>query len=375
MPTAVQTTTGRARLRSDVEAELRGFFARYSAAASSYGPELARLWSLAERHIQGGKLLRPLLLLETHSALRNARQALPAGAPSPETHAQDHAEAVRIAAGIEALHYAFLLHDDVIDGDFVRRGHPNLMGELAAVANTEARPGAAKHWAQTGGILAGNLLLSAAHQLFARAAVPTDMRIRLLDVLEHTILETTTGEFTDVGLADGLVVPNLSTVLTMTRQKTASYSFELPLRAAVILAGGSTELEAQLSAAGAHLGVAYQLQDDLLSTFGDTRTHGKDPYSDLREGKQTAIICFAQQRSDWPQFAADFGDPHLSFEGAERLRAGLRSCGAEAFVLALIQDQMTAFEGVLSDLKAAGVPIEVSEVLRALAGRIEGRQS
>lgn len=378
MSSAVQLDATHARLRSHVEQELGSLFARYAATASTYGPELARLWSLAERHIQGGKLLRPLLLVETHEALLNAQAAPPshrAGPPLPERRVQDLAEVVRIAAAIEALHYAFLLHDDVIDGDFVRRGHPNLIGELAALSQQEARPGAARHWAQTGGILAGNLLLSAAHQWFARAALPADLRTRLLDLLEHTILETTAGEFTDVGLGDGLVTPDLSTILEMTRQKTASYSFELPLRAAVILADGSPGLEARLSAAGSHLGIAYQLQDDLISTFGDAGVHGKDPYSDLREGKQTALACHAQMSSTWPQLAADFGDPDLSFEGAERLRAGLRACGAEAFVHGLIHDQMTAFHDLLADRDAEAIPLEAGDVLRALAARIEGRQA
>lgn len=373
--TTVQESTAHARLRFDVEQELHGLFTRSRATASGYGPELTRLLSLTERQIQGGKLLRPLLLLETHRALQGAHETAPSGLQAYRRRAPEHAEVVRIAAGIEALHAAFLLHDDVIDGDVVRRGQPNLIGELAAPSDTEARPGAARHWAQTGGILAGNLLLSAAHQLFARAALPAHLRIRLLDLLEHTILETTAGEFTDVGLSDGIVIPDLTTVLAMTRQKTASYSFELPLRAAVILADGSAELEARLRAAGSHLGVAYQLQDDLLSAFGDARTHGKDPYSDLREGKQTAIVCFARMSSAWPQLAADFGDPHLSFEGAERLRSGLRDCGAEAFVRGLIQDQLTAFDALLSDGEAGAIPPAVADVLRALIARIDGRQS
>lgn len=378
MTSLVPTRPAPSQLRSEVEQELRDLFSRSTAAAEAYGADFLRLWSLAARHLQGGKLVRPLLLLDTYFAVRSSQDAERSSLSSTSSLAsgtQDHSEALVIAAAVEALHYAFLLHDDVIDGDFFRRGRQNLIGELLETTGDQARPGGVQHWAQAGGILAGNLLLSAAHQLFARARVPDEVRLRLLDLLDHTILETTAGEFTDVGLSDGIVSPDLGTVLTMTRRKTASYSFELPLRAAVILAGGSSELERRLSLAGSHLGLAYQLQDDLLSTFGDAAAHGKDPYSDLREGKQTAIISFARASRSWPRLEADFADRGMSLEQAEQLRNGLRDCGAEDFVIGLIHEQMTAFHDLLADADADTIPAEVRSVLLALVAQIDGRRS
>lgn len=368
-------------IRAEVERELEALFSRSISTAEAYGTDFARLWRLAATHAQGGKLVRPMLLLEVYGAVRSAQEATAASGssrPLGPRGAPDPAEVLRIAAAVEALHFSFLLHDDVIDGDVRRRGQLNLIGEIAESTREEARPGGARRWAQAGGILAGNLLLSSAHQLFARALVPAELRSRLLDLLEHTIFETSAGEYTDVGLADGVIGADLATVLTMTRQKTASYSFQLPLRAAAILAGGSAALESRLSAAGAHLGLAYQLQDDLLSTFGDPVAHGKDAYSDLREGKQTALICFARMSGSWPLMEADFGDPGLSPQRAEQLRECLRECGAEDFVLGLIQEQLSAFYGVLAGAGADGaeeIPAEVREVLLALVARIEGRRS
>lgn len=379
MSTVVHTDQERLRLRASVERELAGLFARHSAAAQVYGAEFSHLWSLAARHAQGGKLVRPVLLLETYDALRRAQEVAIGAVPASTqlcAGAQDRGEVLRVAAAVEALHYAFLLHDDVIDGDLVRRGRPNLIGELADATRDRARGRGAQHWAESGGILVGNLLLAATHQLFARAEVPAEARVRLLDLLEHTIVETTAGEFADIGLGDGVITPDLSTVLTMTTRKTASYTFELPLRAAVILAGGSPELEDTLSSAGSHLGLAYQLQDDLLSTFGDAELHGKDPYSDLREGKQTAIVCFARMTSAWPSIEADFGNPQVSEETAEHMRSLLSECGAERFVQGLVEEQLTAFYEVLaggSDTEV--IPAELRGVLIDLVARIEERQS
>lgn len=379
---SVATSVGdrvRSSMRASVERELGAIFARHSATTKAYGAEFAHLWELAARHAQDGKLVRPMLLLETFDALRRSREILPGSgvAEQSELHGdQDIENVARVAAAIETLHYSFLLHDDVIDGDLVRRGRPNLIGELAETTLSPGRGRGARHWAETGGILAGNLLLSAAHQQFARLDVPAEVRVRLLDLLEHTIIETTAGEFIDVGLCDGIIAPDLNTVLTMTRRKTATYTFELPLRAAVILAGGSRQLEETLSSAGAHLGLAYQLQDDLLSTFGDAELHGKDPYSDLREGKQTAVVCFARMTSAWPSIEADFGNPELPEETAELMRTLLTECGAERFVEGLIEEQLTAFYEVLvGGSDAEEIPTELRAVLLNLVARIEGRQS
>lgn len=348
------------RLRVDVERELQTIFDEVD--PTPYGDGFARLWNLAVRHIQGGKLLRPLLLLETYDALH------------PMASVGERQQAVRVAAAIETLHCAFLLHDDVIDQDLLRRGRLNLIGELVDGASTHVSRAQARGWAQAGGILAGDLLLASAHQIFARVDVAHELRLRVLDLLQHTVHETTAGEFADVGLAGGVITPELRAVLDMTRQKTAGYSFELPLRAAVILSGGSLEREDILRIAGSHLGIAYQLQDDLLSTFGDATVHGKDAYSDLREGKQTALICFARMSGAWHDMQTDFGDPQLSTAAAQRLRAQLRACGAEDFVSDLIEAELAAFHQSL-DAGAASMPDAARSVLRSFARGIQGRTS
>lgn len=358
MSPVIGTTVHRNDLRAEVERELAAIFTRSTEAASRHGTHFQHLWELAAQHVQGGKLLRPLLLLETYDALRDKESA----------HART--QVVRIAAAVEALHFAFLLHDDVIDGDLIRRGRPNLIGDLVAQAPVTA---ASHQWAQAGGILAGDLLLSAAHQAFARADVEADARIRLLDLLEETIHETTAGELVDVGLGTGVIAADLPTVLAMTHRKTAAYTFGLPLRAAAILAGAPAETETLLVAAGTHLGLAYQLQDDLLSTFGDAAQHGKDSFSDLREGKQTALICFARMTSAWTAIEPHLGDPELTADAGRLVRGLLAECGAERFVQGIIDDERTAFAHKLDTGGAAALPPAVRRVLHEVATALEGR--
>lgn len=381
-------------LRAELERELAAVFRVRADAANAYGSQFVRLWTLAGESVLGGKMLRPFLFLDVYAELLRATDASPkkSGAETPPLlstgdGASDCVSIVSIAASIELLHYSFLLHDDVIDGDLTRRGKPNLIGALLAESAAETRDPeftspardatrdeAILHWSRSGGILMGDLLLASTHQTFARAQLSHATRVRLLDLLDHTITESVAGEQLDVGLGDGMISPDLATILSMSASKTATYTFELPLRAAAILAGQGPRMENALAAAGRHLGLAFQLQDDLLSTFGDPALHGKDTFSDLREGKQTALIAFARMTSAWPSIEPLFGQASLSVEDGARVQQLLSDCGAEDFMRGLVDEQLRAFSEVLAN-SPAQISAGVQRILLQLAGRLEGRNS
>ncbi len=360
---------------SAIEDELARVLELRKLQASAYGSHFSELWDLATQCVLGGKLLRPKLLIGAFDALTTAQGN---GAVFRDS-------ALRIAAAVELLHYAFLLHDDVIDGDLTRRGRPNLIGSLLreqdeaayrAMSEGARFSGSTRdlHWARTGGILMGDLMLSAAHQVFARESLPEEMRLRLLDLLDHTITESVVGEHLDVGLSDGVISAELTTVLSMSRLKTATYTFELPLKAAAILAGTASRAEGAIGDIGRHLGVAFQLQDDLLSTFGDHREHGKDAFSDLREGKETAIISYARMTSAWPSIEPNFGNPEMSDRDARHIQRLLTECGAEPFIHSLIDDQLRACFTVMASPDSR-IPAELAQLVSTLTASLDGRRT
>lgn len=364
-------------LRSQIVEKLTSVFQERATKAAAYGEIIEHHWALAQQTVLGGKLLRPLLLMQTFDALRDYTV----------TREGEFTTALSIASAVELLHCAFLMHDDVIDGDLTRRGRPNLIGTLLAEfeANPENQsessttsskyvPPRGLHWARTGGVLIGDLLLASTHQVFARAPLPRTIHLRLLDLLEHTITESVAGELLDVGLSNAIITPDLATVLSMSTYKTATYTFEFPLRAAAILAASDAALEHTLTLAGRHLGLAYQLQDDLLSTFGDPNQHGKDPFSDLREGKQTALISHARLTAQWDRIEELFGKPDLSLEEGTRLQELLITCGSERFVQGLVDDQLVKFHDLLVH-PDSDVPVDVQRVLLNLAQQVQGRKS
>ncbi|MFK3678411.1 polyprenyl synthetase family protein [Microbacterium sp. NPDC090218] len=349
-------------LGTRIEEALRQRFSERSVAAEKYGSEFVDLWRAAAEHALGGKLVRPRLLVDLLQSL------VPSALSEDESR-----RAIDVAAHVELLHFAFLLHDDVIDGDLTRRCGPNLIGALVA-GRPDARAEPTLHWARSSAILLGDILLTSAVLGFARADVSPEARDRLLSLMDQTIFETVAGEHADVALSDGVMAPDLRTILSTSTYKTATYSFVLPLRAAAVLAGSSSVTEDRLTTIGRHLGLAYQLQDDLLSVFGDPQEHGKDAFSDLREGKETAIIAYARMTSHWESIELHFGRSGLSTAEGSDTRDRLRECGAEDFVLGLVQEHLDAVSSALSDGESDGsLPAAAGRTIRALASRVEGR--
>jgi len=359
-PQAVETGLS---LEAAVRLGLEDYGRAQARAARRYGPDFVALWDIAAQTMGGGKLVRPLLMAETVAGFARARSG---AAVAPAT-------VIDAAVAVELLHYAFVLHDDVIDGDLMRRGRPNLIGTVAAQHPARHTP-AAMHWATTAGILMGDLALSGVYQTFARLDVTSQAKERLFTLLDHAITETVAGEFADVGLADGCLDPELGTILAMSANKTATYSFAWPLRIASVLAGQGREVEEALASAGRHLGLAFQLQDDVLSTFGDPARHGKDPNSDLREGKQTALIAFARMTPAWRDIEGLLAQDSITDAHADALRAHLEACGARRFVEGLVDESMDAFRAACAD-PASPIPPQVRAVLADAADRLHERQS
>jgi geranylgeranyl diphosphate synthase type II len=341
-----------------VEHEFSAFLAKREAEAAHHGDAYRRLWQSVAQSARGGKRIRPRLVLTAYHGLAGAEY---------------RADAVQTALAFELLHAAFLLHDDVIDGDTVRRGRPNVVGEFRADALLRgADASRARLWGQSAAILAGDLLLHAAAQRVARLSAPDPVRSFVLDLLDRAVFVTAAGELADVGLATGLTDARLDDVLAMTEQKTAVYTVAAPLAAGAALAGADDDLIDVFSAYGRLVGTAFQLGDDLLGIFGHEEVTGKSASSDLRQGKQTSLIAFARGTAKWPDIEAMLGRGDLTRAEAARAAEALQRCGAREFVDRLLADQVAAAIAVLD---TPHVPSELAAILTRLALSCVGRTS
>jgi octaprenyl-diphosphate synthase len=201
----------------------------------------------------GGKRIRPRLVLLFASAL---------GFDGPQKY--------ELAAIVEFIHTATLLHDDVVDESSLRRGRETANAMFGNAAS----------------VLVGDFLYSRAFQMM----VSID-RMRVLDVLadatnviaEGEVLQLMNMHDPDISVAD---------YLRVIRYKTAKL-FEASARLGAVIADAPREVEDACADYGRALGTAFQLVDDLLDYEGNTEALGKNVGDDLREGKPTLPLLFA----------------------------------------------------------------------------------
>ena len=204
----------------------------------------------------GGKRLRPALLLLCAGAL---------GCTSTQRF--------NLAAVVEFIHTATLLHDDVVDESVLRRGN--------ATAN--------EAFGNPASVLVGDFLYSRAFQMMVEAG---DMRI--MEVLANATNVIAEGEVMQLMNMHNAALDEAS-YLQVIRSKTAKL-FEASAKVGAMLANASTEMQAACSDYGQALGTAFQVIDDVLDYDGDTAVMGKSLGDDLREGKATLPLISAMQR-------------------------------------------------------------------------------
>ncbi|WP_127130273.1 polyprenyl synthetase family protein [Georgenia sp. SYP-B2076] len=321
---------------STVDARLRQLFDEGAAHAEAIDGDYHQLWLALGRAGEGGKRLRPALVTATYGALGG----------------RDLPLAARVGAAIELLHTAFVIHDDIIDGDETRRGRPNVTGTFTERARSSGAPlDRAATFGLTAGILAGDLALVAAIRATALAGAPPRTTERLLELVDRAVHVTAAGELADVRLSLDLAPVSLGEILTMEEHKTAVYSFELPLQAGAVLAGADAPLVRGLGDFGRLVGIGFQLLDDLQGVFGDEAVTGKSALSDLREGKVTPLVAHARSTAAWPEIAPFVGDRGLTPSGAAVARDLLTRCGSRRFIEDLAGSYVTAALGVAERLE------------------------
>lgn len=206
----------------------------------------------------GGKRLRPMLLtLCAHACGYQGQNHIP------------------LAAIIEFIHTATLLHDDVVDESDLRRGQQS----------------AHAVWGNAASVLVGDFLYSRSFQMM----VGLDS-MRIMEVLAHTTNTIAEGEVQQLLNMGDPEVDQVS-YMQVIENKTAKL-FEAACRLAAIISEQPAAIENALALYGSRLGSAFQIADDVLDYTGDAGTMGKNAGDDLAEGKPTLPLIFARERCD-----------------------------------------------------------------------------
>ncbi|MBQ5720048.1 MAG: polyprenyl synthetase family protein [Alistipes sp.] len=286
----------------------------------------------------GGKRIRPTLLMLSCEAFGgNAQDALPA------------------AAAVEMFHNFTLLHDDIMDNASVRRGKPSVAAE----------------WGNNVAILSGDAMMIYSYRLLSQ--VPAHLLPRVMEIFTTIALQVCEGQQYDMDFE--------------TRQKVSvvEYMNMIELKTSVLLAGAAS-IGAVLGGASdsdsrkiyryaLELGLAFQLQDDLLDSYGREEELGKKIGGDILEGKKTCLMLNAMSRSteaDREILRSTHLDESLS---PEQKIARVKEVYDRYDIPRLINQQISLrFERALSILDTLEIPAERTEHLRVFAQNLMDRK-
>jgi octaprenyl-diphosphate synthase len=206
----------------------------------------------------GGKRMRPMLTLACATML---------GYPGTRHH--------KLAAAVEFIHTATLLHDDVVDGSGMRRGKrtANLI------------------WGNPASVLVGDFLFSRAYELMVE-----DGSLKVLRNLSHASAVIAEGEVEQL-TAQRRIDSGEDHYLDIISAKTAAL-FAAACRVAPVVAEASEDAELALESYGRNLGIAFQLTDDVIDYASDSATMGKGVGDDFRDGKMTLPVILAYARGN-----------------------------------------------------------------------------
>ena len=290
----------------------------------------------------GGKAIRPTLaLLSTEAAGAPADVGMPG------------------AVAVELVHNFSLLHDDVMDGDVERRHRPTVWAV----------------WGVPAAILAGDAMLALANDVVLEAPCgPAATR-----VLNAAVAELIRGQTEDLAFETRSWV-GLDECRRMAAGKTGAL-LSASARIGAVLAGADDDVVEALGAYGAHVGMAFQLVDDLLGIWGDPAVTGKPVLSDLRSRKKSLPIAYvlsladarAESLAQWLA-APDAGRNGAAGDEEELTRVAtlVEQAGARQWVTAEAERQVEFAEAALTSVRLAAGP---SRELLALARFVIDREA
>ncbi|MFA5926910.1 MAG: polyprenyl synthetase family protein [Patescibacteria group bacterium] len=236
---------------------------------------------IADLTLRGGKRIRAALMYYSYVA-----------------HGGKNTDEVLLASmSMELSETYLLIHDDIMDNDSLRRGGMTINTSYRQIGeNLYHDKINTRNFGNSMAMLAGNVACALSNELIARSNFDKKDIVRALDELNRVYVVEQYGQMLDVlsQLRENITTKD---VLLVHQLKTAPYTFEGPLRIGAILAGADEKSLQKLSDYAIPLGIAFQIQDDILGMFGSEEKLGKPVISDLKEGKKTLLILKALDRA------------------------------------------------------------------------------
>ena len=280
----------------------------------------------------GGKRMRPSMVVAACGAVGGDRK-----------------KAVPLAVAIEYIHNFTLIHDDLMDGDEMRRG----------MVTSHV-----KYGMQTA-ILAGDALFAKAFDIISELDVPDDVLRKILKIITVAVWDLARGQQMDVNNENGETVTMEEYIETI-RLKT-SVLFAAGAASGAMVGGASDAVVNAVHEYAMSLGVAFQMFDDILGIIGDPKKTGKSAGNDIRKGKSTVMVCHALKNikddDDMRTFRSVLGKTDATEEEIAKARGILKRTGSIDYAIEMAERYT---KDAIAKLDCLG-PSEDKEFMIALA--------
>lgn len=335
---------GISEIRSAIDGELDSFTRSRASELKAIDAHLNPVAeALSEYVLDGGKRFRPIFAYLGFLA--------PGTTPSPQV--------LKACSALELVHVCALIHDDVMDGSDSRRNKPALHKKFEGLHSQSGYSGNSERFGQAAAILFGDLALAWSDQIISESGITEPQLKRAIPIFHEMRAELMAGQYLDV-LEGALGKSDLNRSRKIARYKSGRYSIERPLRFGAALAGASESLQQSLSDFGLPLGEAFQLRDDILGVFGDSKVTGKPSGDDIREGKRTVLIAMTAERSDSnvrERIERSLGDSTLNSIQVAEIQGLIEDSGAlaecEELIEQLLNQSLSALEHPEMDINIA----------------------
>jgi geranylgeranyl diphosphate synthase type I len=307
--------------------------------------------------LAGGKRLRPALMYYGY---------IGAGG-------KERKKMLKTSISVELIHMFLLIHDDIIDKDSKRHGIETINAKYKRIGDKYFPNQDSRHFGDSMAIIVGDTIGALGNQVIFNSGFRPDRVLKALWHLQSIVSKTVMGEAKDVYLQYKGKAKE-EDVLEVYEFKTAKYTIEGPLQLGAILGGAGDEVMKNISRFAVPLGIAFQIQDDILGIFGDEKKLGKEVGSDIREGKQTILVTKAIEKASREQnffLGRVLGKKNLEISEIEKFRKIIENTGSLDYARKLSSDLVMQSKKALDDLKIAA---EARDFLAGIAEYMVNRE-
>ena len=324
-------------IRAKINKQLEILFKKKIAEAEkvdSFAVEMVK--ALEDFTMRGGKRIRAAMIYYGYTAFSD----------------ENLDEVIKACICIELIQSFFLIHDDIIDKDELRRGGPTLHKMFEEYHKKNFLKKSPEHFGRSIAMLIGDLAGSISNELFADINLKKENKLAAIIELNKMESIVVYGESLDI-LSELREEFTKEDLLKVNRYKTSSYTFDSPLRIGALLAGAKKEQIAPLANYAINLGMAFQLQDDILGLFGDQKLFGKPIGSDFREGKTTLLSLKTEELTkgqDIEFVKKMLGNQDITHEEIEKLKKIVKNCGSLNYCINLMKELIQKSQASIKSL-------------------------